>query len=174
MPLAATKPKMPADQVRIVWGCDPAAGVMWWAQRGKARQVGKVIGRLQDGRGYLTQTCQGKRYYLHHLMWAWVHGRWPLGVIDHVNRNPSDNRIDNLREVTSSRNNANCAVRRHSISKRKGVYRDKRDGRYYAFIDLDGDRQCLGGFQDADGAYEARRTAELTHYGEVLTEARSA
>jgi len=44
----------------------------------------------------------------HHIVFALHHGRWPRlheGLeIDHINRNPLDNRIENLREVTTSQN----------------------------------------------------------------------
>ena len=171
MPLISKKPRMDAQQVRLVWGCDPDKGTMWWIQRGRARKLGKHIGHSQeDGRGYLIHDYRGKRYYMHHLVWAWVHGRWPIGVIDHINRDPSDNRICNLRETTQARNLVNKPVRHTSTSGRKGVYLDPRDGRHYAYLDFEGRRISLGGFDKAESAYEARICAEFRYYGEVMTE----
>ena len=43
---------------------------------------------------------------LHHIAWALVFGRFPK-QIDHINGNKTDNRIENLREVSQSENNQN-------------------------------------------------------------------
>lgn len=71
---------------------------------------GRVVKGFQDRRGYLTLDVrlEGLRNEvgMHHVVWALNYGRWPK-QIDHINGNPKDNRIANLREVSQSENNMN-------------------------------------------------------------------
>ena len=43
----------------------------------------------------------------HAAVWVWHHGRFPDRQLDHLNGNETDNRIQNLREVSQSENNYN-------------------------------------------------------------------
>lgn len=64
-----------------------------------------------NARGYLVSKVDGRPLYAHRVAWAIVHGAWPEGVIDHINRDPSDNRIVNLRDVSQQENNRNRSLR---------------------------------------------------------------
>ena len=44
---------------------------------------------------------------MHRAVWAWHYGRFPDRQLDHINDNPTDNRIENLREVSGSENMLN-------------------------------------------------------------------
>ena len=75
-------------------------------------RYGRAIrGAKRDKRGYLCINCnidkRRFRIYLHHAVWAICKDRWPEQQIDHVNGNKSDNRIENLREVSFSENQMN-------------------------------------------------------------------
>ena len=45
-------------------------------------------------------------FFYHRAVWAVVHGYLPM-IIDHINGDPYDNRMENLREVSTSENNMN-------------------------------------------------------------------
>ena len=79
---------------------DPAAGVV----RNRKNQI--VKGAVNSC-GYLKLNIwvdgQLSQCKLHQVVWALVYGCWPT-QIDHINGNPHDNRVENLREVTPSEN----------------------------------------------------------------------
>ena len=54
----------------------------------------------------ITKGSKLVHFLYHRAVWAVVHGRLPR-QIDHINGNPYDNRIENLREVSQSENNMN-------------------------------------------------------------------
>lgn len=49
----------------------------------------------------------GRTLDVHRVVWALFYGRWPVGTIDHLDNNPLNNRIENLRECSQSENNLN-------------------------------------------------------------------
>ena len=86
-------------------------------------------------------------------------GAIPEGmVIDHINRNPSDNRIENLRVVTQSANLRNVGVRSHCRSGEKFISLDVRTGRFSVRIR----RKSYGTYGTLEEAI-AVRDANTTH-----------
>lgn len=75
---------------------------------------------------YLKTTLFGKDYYLHHLVWFFFRGYFPK-MIDHINLDTRDCRIENLRGCTSSQNQYNTRKRGHNTSGFKGVVFSRTD-----------------------------------------------
>ena len=81
------------------------------AERGKLvrRETGRVVNGANKGR-YMScdiwKESKVMHFFYHRAVWAVVHGYLPM-IIDHINGNPYDNRIENLREVSASENNMN-------------------------------------------------------------------
>lgn len=75
-----------------------------------------------DKDGYLIIKIKGSQYKAHRLVFAYFNNRLPIGEIDHINRNRTDNRIENLRECSRLEN---C---KNSKGSGFGVYIEKTKG----------------------------------------------
>lgn len=65
----------------------------------------EILGCNSTGRRHCT--VNGKQYYVHRIVWEMFNGEIPKGMlIDHINRDYTDNRVENLRLV-DHRGNAN-------------------------------------------------------------------
>lgn len=91
---------------------DPITGVM-------LTKKGKTITSKQ--KGYLTLWYDGRLRRAHQVAWYQTYGYWPK-LIDHIDGDILNNRIDNLREVTNSQNQMNKGLQKNNKSGTKGVY----------------------------------------------------
>ena len=134
---------------------DPETGYFYakkWSPR--VPVGGRLGGRAH---GYLTLTLAGKMYYAHRIAWLCVHGKWPDGVIDHINGDPMDNRIANLRDVPQRTNVQNR--RRADRDNRTGwlgvTYKPDRKRKFVAQIVINKKTVILGGFDTPEEAHQA-------------------
>lgn len=153
------------ERVRYLLDYDLATGVFCWKNpnRGKAKK-GQTVKGWSVGKGYLAVGIDERRYTLHRLAWCHFYGRWPSGDIDHANRIKTDNRIENLRECDASLNGANMKGR--SRTGFKGVYFEKRSGRFYALICCRGKQRNLGTYDTPEEAHAAYCEAAVKLFGE--------
>jgi hypothetical protein len=143
---------------------DPLTGEFRWKER-RGVVFDKNAGS-DRGDGYFSICVDGKRYLVHRLAWFYVHGLWPIHQIDHINGNPSDNRLANLREATNSQNQQNTGPRSsNSKSGHKCVYLHK-SGKWYARITVNNRTFTEGYFADKADAVEARNRLLQLHAGE--------
>ena len=155
-----------ADELRSILHYNPLTGVFTRRESAGNRLAGSVAGSLSS-HGYILIGLLGKRYRAHRLAWLYVYGTWPKHDIDHINRNRSDNRICNLRDVTRQQNMCNAGDYSTNTSGRKGVYWDKRDSRWRACIFNKGRYLSLGYFGTQAEAVAARVAAEKLYWAEL-------
>ena len=115
--------------------------------------IGDVAG-TKNFYGYLQINVDGKIYKNHRLAWLYVHGYMPNFDIDHINRSKTDNRIKNLRLVTTSQNQQNSGRRSDNTSGFKGVSLHKKSGKWTARIKIENKYKHLGLFETKEKAYE--------------------
>lgn len=131
-----------------------------------SRYVGNEAGYLTNrGRIAVNLTVGTTRFSIlrHKLVWALHEGEW-CPVIDHINRDPSDDRISNLRPATVSLNNANSRIRKANTSGFKGVHWHA--NKWQAQIRVNGKGIYLGLFDDPALAHAAYMAAAREHFGE--------
>lgn len=148
---------------------DPASGALHWLPRTpvtrgdkiyNGRYAGKVAGCLAAGETVVNIRVNGVNtgFRAHHLAWAIHTGNWPEHMIDHINGDCHNNKWCNLREATSSGNNANRHVVR-GFSKYKGVSRFK--GKWSASATHNKKQIWIGTFaSERDAALAYDRTAQ--------------
>lgn len=116
--------------------------------------------------GYLSGSVFGKACFAHRVIWAIVTGAWPENEIDHINRNGEDNRWVNLREASRSENMRNTRLGSHNTSGAKGVYWDKRSGKWLGQICADKKQHRVGLFPTFDAAVAAVNDARKKLHGD--------
>jgi hypothetical protein len=170
-----------AERVRSLLDYSPPTGLFIWrprpvaefttgkqtalhlSRRWNTRYAGTIAGTTRHD-GYVTIRIDDKPFLAHRLAWLWVLGCWPEAVIDHIDGNPNNNRIANLREATHRQNQQAQKRRPQNTSGFKGVSR--RHGRWAAQIRIDGRKTGLGLFDTKTEAHHAYLKAARQHFGE--------
>lgn len=100
--------------------------LVWKEPRSNRVKKGSLVGS-DNGHGYIHCGFYGRDCMLHHLVWVFFHGEWPLHEIDHIDRDPTNNSIHNLRlcDRISNMLNQNTYTTNKSTGV-KGVYFDDR------------------------------------------------
>lgn len=81
----------------------------------------KIVKQTLNSTGYLMFTCHKKSKIAHRFIYECFYGLIEKGmVIDHINCDRTDNRIENLRKTTTKENNSNpITVKRQLEMKRE-------------------------------------------------------
>lgn len=113
-----------------------------------------------DRSGHLYLKIAGKRLPLHRIAWFLHHGQWPAERIDHINGNPADNRVANLRLASHAENIRNSAKWRTRPGRLKGTVFISGNSRrpWLARITVNGHARQLGYYAteaEAGRAYDA-------------------
>lgn len=147
---------MNVDDLKQVLDYDQETGVFTWKEfRGGFAKPGAAAGSV-DSKGYV-QIKIGRRLHLaHRLAWLWVYGDFPDSHLDHIDRNPRNNAIANLRACTRDENHQNLGIRANNTSGTTGVSWVAASGKWLAYINTGGKRKRLGLFEKKSDAIDAR------------------
>lgn len=154
---------------------DPSSGKIYWKPRalsmfpdersGKiwnSRYAGKEAFTTTDGNGYRRGRVFDVPYLAHRLIWKMVHGSDPLNI-DHIDGDPSNNRICNLRSVDVAENNRNQKMHSTNTSGVTGVCPTPPSRRGRRRWEARIGKELIGCFLTVEEATAARRKAEIQH-----------
>jgi hypothetical protein len=136
---------------------DPLTGDLFWVRAGRGRSLTNPI-RSPDKQGYLRINYDKGVFRVHKVVWYISYGIVP-DLIDHINCDPSDNRLANLRMANKSTNGANRPCQKNNTSGFKGVSFRPRDSSWYVQV-----RQ-KGAYYSKHGFLTAKEAA--MHYDQV-------
>ena len=131
-------------------------------QRGRFKP-GEKAGNIHHRNNRLpcVRICiEGNNYYAHRLAWLYVYGEWPKNQIDHIDHEPMNNAIDNLRDVTVQENQRNIRLPKRNTSGYIGVSWSKMANKWKAAIQVDGKVKHLGLYSDIQEAVKVRKQAQ--------------
>jgi len=140
-------------------------GKLYWKYVKSIRiKAGEEAGRT-DGQGYRTVRFNYKMYRTHHLIYLMFHGVLPK-IIDHINGNRLDNRIENLRIATESQNNCNKVRQINNTSGSKNVKWHERIKKYEVSVQINKERKYIGVFEDLELADLVAQMAREKYHGQ--------
>lgn len=134
--------------LRLLLDYDPETGKLYWkprkpwmfrdgvqmdaatlCKRHNAKWAGKPAMATFSGSGY-HGGINGVSVRAHRVAWAITYGKWPDQTIDHINGDPSDNKAENLRDISLRENMLNLGAHKGAASSYVGV--DRCNGRWRA------------------------------------------
>ena len=113
--------KLTYERLHEILRYEPDTGDFFWTRPKQGRMLDKPAGSF-DAKGYRQIFIDRANYLAHRLAWLYVHGYFPETDIDHIDRNPSNNRLKNLREVSRACNLRNQKTNKNNTSGVSGVY----------------------------------------------------
>jgi hypothetical protein len=154
-----------ADRANEVFS-DDGQSLLWMAPTARRNKRGQLAGTVRPD-GYMQVCVDGKLYLAHRVLWLMRTGEWPVGEIDHINGDKTDNSPSNLREVSKSGNMQNIrrAFSSNSSTGLLGVSVEKKTGKFYARICVDGKQKTLGTFDSPKDAHVAYLDAKRMLHG---------
>lgn len=91
--------KIDLEEMSNYFRYDPETGHLYWNWLFRRRsKKGRPAG-VKNGQGYIHINLNGKAYGAHRIAWTLYHKKEPKYHIDHIDGKPSNNKIDNLRDV---------------------------------------------------------------------------
>jgi len=161
----STSAPLTAVRLRELLDYNPETGIFTWLTTRGSRAVAGTVAGGSHSKGYRQIGVGGKHYLSHRLAWLYTHGAWPTFEIDHKDEVKTNNRISNLRDVTSVVNQHNRnRPHRDNTSGFVGVDWRQASHKFRARIKAYGVYKHLGYFATAELASEAYLTAKRAYH----------
>lgn len=139
-------------------------GNLYW------KNTDRKISCYQDARGYMRIGIDGKRYLQHRIIYLLFHGHLPP-VVDHIDGNPTNNRIENLRAATNAENLQNMKLSPSNTSGGKNVSWDRKAKKWLVMLKVNGAKKYLGLFKDFELADLVASEARNKFHGQFARHA---
>lgn len=149
--------KVTQARLQELFTYDAKTGNFFWKISINPRAlVGDLAGKSSINNGYRQIGIDKHLYSAHRLVWLWFHGSFPKNQIDHINGIRSDNRIENLRDVSQKINTWNLQkAKKNNKSGYLGVDWKSSHKKWRAQIRINGVKKQIGLFDSAEEAHDA-------------------
>lgn len=150
------------NRVRQMIAYQAGTGQFTWLcnRKGRSARIGVPAGCMRRD-GYVRIVIDGIFHYAHRLAWQLEVGPIPDGMeIDHIDHNPANNQISNLRLVTKSGNRKNRSRDSRNSSGINGVYWASHAKAWCVQIRSERKTKHIGYFKNLADAAQARKQAE--------------
>ncbi|AHI60705.1 HNH endonuclease [Escherichia phage vB_EcoS_AKS96] len=165
--LDRAKPMPPLDFLRGILSYNPETGKLTWTSKVSSKTIiGSEAGTLHKASGRYQVQIQGKIYKSSRIAFYLYYGFEPVGAVDHINRDPSDDRISNLRDASLNQNGMNKSMMSNNTSGYKGVSYSKRRNEYIAYVKINGKMMFGGWFKKKEEAAKVAASMRESIHGE--------
>lgn len=141
-------------------------GLLFWKIRPKNSR--KPKGNMEAGtittNGYKKVTVNQKRFYVHQLIFLMQHGFIPE-IVDHIDGNTGNNKIDNLRESNKQKNACNSKLSKTNTSGHRGVVWVKHCKKWQAGLQFNKKHFYFGVYEDFELACLVADEARRIYHG---------
>lgn len=140
---------------------------------GNGNHAGAVVGTKPTGaRNYRYSATKvlGEHWCVHKLIYLYHHGVVP-DQLDHINRDSTDNRIENLRPANPTENTCNRGLFSNNTSGCKGVSWNKRNKKWQSYVSIKTKTKHLGYFEDLELADFVSTEARDLYHGKYANHA---
>lgn len=145
-------------------------GSLFWKTHRQKVRAGERAGSIDKSTGRRRIKIDGKSYLEHRIIFAMFFGFFPE-FIDHIDTNPLNNKIENLRQATRYQNSLNVGLRKTNTSGSKCVTWDNSQQKWRVRIPINGKRVHLGRFDDFELAELVAIEARNKYHGEFCRHA---
>lgn len=130
-------------------------GEMTWRVTTSNKSIkGSAVGSVNENR--VSVRVLGNRTRLHRLAWLYEYGYLPDTDIDHIDTNPKNNAISNLRLASRKQNSENVRLpNKNNQAGFRGVFFSKKDNLFIAKITNNYKSITVGYFKTAEDASDA-------------------
>lgn len=139
-------------------------GKLFWKQLDTGRRIDVEAGWI-DKLGYRYIGLERKTYRAYHLIYMMFYGHMPR-LIDHIDGNPLNNKIENLREASSLQNSWNQKKRCTNTSGIKGISWSKKNNKWVARCMINYKSHFVGSFSSIDCAEDAIKAFRIEKQGQ--------
>jgi hypothetical protein len=161
------KTQLELDAIQSSWYLDDMCVIRWKRNASGGKRIGDLVGlsKLKSGHRnvflYVNKKLIG--YSESNIVWFLKKGEWPEKEVDHIDGNPQNNKLENLRLATRSEQTRNRIAGKFGRAN-KGVYKREYGNKWSAQIWLNGICKNLGTFDSEEEAVEIRKLAtEMMH-----------
>ena len=153
------------ERLHYLFDYDPEGYLIWKNHPRLKSRNGMRVGSV-NGKGYLLVNLDGKSNRVHRLIWMYHYGSVPEKpyMIDHIDNNKLNNRIENLRVATSSQNLGNRPMLKKEGH--KGIRYLKNRNKYKAEFQHNKTYYYLGLYKTFEEAVEVYRKKYTELVGE--------